>query len=37
VIRPGDIVSIHVRPEGVHVFDADSGARLGGMSATLMR
>jgi multiple sugar transport system ATP-binding protein len=37
VIRPGDIVSIHVRPEGVHVFDAKSGARLGSVGASLMR
>jgi multiple sugar transport system ATP-binding protein len=29
IIRPGDIVSVRVRPEGVHIFDAESGARLG--------
>jgi ABC-type sugar transport system ATPase subunit len=28
IIRPGDIVSVRVRPEGVHIFDAESGARL---------
>ena len=28
LIKPGDIVSIHVRPEGVHIFDAESGKRL---------
>ncbi|MFL5554403.1 MAG: TOBE domain-containing protein, partial [Gemmatimonadaceae bacterium] len=28
LIKPGDVVSIHVRPEGVHVFDAETGARL---------
>jgi len=27
-IRPGDIVSIHIRPEGVHIFDAESGRRI---------
>ena len=27
VIRPGDIVSVNVRPEGVHIFDAESGKR----------
>jgi len=27
-IRPGDIVSINVRPEGVHIFDAESGKRI---------
>jgi multiple sugar transport system ATP-binding protein len=27
-IKPGDIVSIRVRPEGVHIFDADSGKRI---------
>ncbi|MFN2637280.1 MAG: ABC transporter ATP-binding protein [Gemmatimonadaceae bacterium] len=27
-IRPGDVVSIRVRPEGVHIFDAESGLRL---------
>ena len=28
-VKPGDIVAMRVRPEGVHVFDAESGARLG--------
>jgi len=28
VIKPGDIVSINVRPEGVHIFDAESGRRI---------
>jgi multiple sugar transport system ATP-binding protein len=28
VIRPGDVVSINVRAEGVHLFDADSGKRI---------
>ena len=28
VIRPGDTVSIRVRPEGVHIFDAESGNRI---------
>jgi multiple sugar transport system ATP-binding protein len=28
VIRPGDTVSIDVRPEGVHLFDAESGKRI---------
>jgi multiple sugar transport system ATP-binding protein len=27
-VAPGDVVAIRVRPEGVHVFDAESGARL---------
>ena len=27
LIKPGDIVSINVRPEGVHIFDAESGKR----------
>src|SRR5439155_17687644 len=27
-IKPGDIVSIRVRPEGVHLFDAESGLRI---------
>jgi multiple sugar transport system ATP-binding protein len=27
-IKPGDIVSIRVRPEGVHIFDGDSGKRI---------
>ncbi len=27
-IRPGDIVSIRIRPEGVHVFDGESGRRI---------
>jgi ABC-type sugar transport system ATPase subunit len=27
-IRPGDIVSIRIRPEGVHIFDAESGRRI---------
>ena len=27
-VTPGDIVSIRVRPEGLHVFDAATGARL---------
>ena len=27
-IRPGDIVSINVRPEGVHIFDPESGKRI---------
>jgi multiple sugar transport system ATP-binding protein len=26
-IKPGDVVSIRVRPEGVHIFDAESGRR----------
>ncbi|MFL5583889.1 MAG: ABC transporter ATP-binding protein [Gemmatimonadaceae bacterium] len=28
LIKPADVVSIRVRPEGVHVFDAETGARL---------
>ena len=28
IIKPGDIVSIRVRPEGVHLFDAESGKRI---------
>jgi ABC-type sugar transport system ATPase subunit len=28
MIRPGDVVSIRVRPEGVHIFDAETGARV---------
>jgi multiple sugar transport system ATP-binding protein len=28
MIRPGDIVSIRVRPEGVHIFDAETGTRI---------
>ena len=28
IIKPGDIVSIRVRPEGVHIFDAESGKRI---------
>ena len=28
LIKPGDIVSINVRPEGVHIFDAESGRRI---------
>jgi multiple sugar transport system ATP-binding protein len=28
IIKPGDIVSIRVRPEGVHIFDAESGRRI---------
>jgi len=28
MIRPGDIVSIRVRPEGVHIFDAETGSRI---------
>jgi multiple sugar transport system ATP-binding protein len=28
LIKPGDIVSIRVRPEGVHIFDAESGKRI---------
>jgi multiple sugar transport system ATP-binding protein len=27
-IKPGDIVSIRIRPEGVHLFDAESGMRI---------
>jgi len=27
-IKPGDIVSIRVRPEGIHVFDAETGSRI---------
>jgi len=27
-IRPGDIVSIRIKPEGVHIFDAESGSRI---------
>ncbi len=27
-VRPGDVVALRVRPEGVHVFDAETGARL---------
>jgi multiple sugar transport system ATP-binding protein len=27
-IKPGDIVSIRIRPEGVHIFDAESGKRI---------
>jgi len=27
-IKPGDIVSINVRPEGVHLFDAETGRRI---------
>jgi len=29
-VTPGDVVSIRVRPEGIHMFDAGTGARLGG-------
>jgi multiple sugar transport system ATP-binding protein len=29
MIKPGDIISVRVRPEGVHIFDSESGARLG--------
>jgi multiple sugar transport system ATP-binding protein len=28
LIKPGDIVSIRVRPEGVHIFDAETGSRI---------
>ena len=28
LIKPGDIVSIRVRPEGVHIFDAETGGRI---------
>ena len=28
LIRPGDIVSIRVRPEGVHIFEVQSGKRI---------
>ena len=28
LIKPGDIVSIRVRPEGVHIFDAETGKRI---------
>jgi hypothetical protein len=28
LIKPGDIVSIQVRPEGVHIFDAETGGRI---------
>jgi multiple sugar transport system ATP-binding protein len=28
MIKPGDIVSIRVRPEGVHIFDAETGSRI---------
>jgi multiple sugar transport system ATP-binding protein len=27
-VAPGDVVAIRVRPEGVHIFDAESGRRL---------
>jgi multiple sugar transport system ATP-binding protein len=27
-IKPGDTVSVRIRPEGVHIFDAESGKRL---------
>src|SRR3954463_9677429 len=27
-IRPGDIVSVRVRPEGIHIFDAETGRRI---------
>jgi len=27
-IKPGDIVSIRIRPEGVHIFDAETGSRI---------
>ena len=29
-VTPGDVVSIRVRPEGIHMFDAGTGARLAG-------
>ena len=29
LIKPGDMVSIRVRPEGIHVFDAETGTRVG--------
>jgi multiple sugar transport system ATP-binding protein len=28
LIKPGDTVSIDIRPEGVHLFDAESGRRI---------
>jgi multiple sugar transport system ATP-binding protein len=28
IIRPGDTVSINIRPEGVHLFDAETGERI---------
>jgi multiple sugar transport system ATP-binding protein len=28
LIKPGDIVSIQVRPEGVHIFDGETGRRM---------
>ncbi|HJP86835.1 MAG TPA: sn-glycerol-3-phosphate ABC transporter ATP-binding protein UgpC [Gemmatimonadaceae bacterium] len=28
VIKPGDIVSVDVRPEGVHLFDTETGQRI---------
>jgi multiple sugar transport system ATP-binding protein len=28
LIKPGDIVSIRIRPEGVHVFDGETGVRI---------
>jgi len=28
LIKPGDIVSIRVHPEGVHIFDAETGSRI---------
>jgi multiple sugar transport system ATP-binding protein len=28
LIRPGDIVSVRVRPEGVHMYDAETGSRI---------
>jgi hypothetical protein len=28
MIRPGETVSIRVRPEGVHIFDAETGKRI---------
>jgi multiple sugar transport system ATP-binding protein len=27
-IKPGDMVSVRVRPEGVHIFDAETGRRI---------
>ncbi|HEY1952675.1 MAG TPA: sn-glycerol-3-phosphate ABC transporter ATP-binding protein UgpC [Gemmatimonadaceae bacterium] len=28
MIKPGDTVSVRVHPEGVHIFDSDSGSRI---------
>jgi len=28
IIKPGEMVSIRVRPEGVHIFDAETGKRI---------